>query len=410
MIPRGLSLLQAPPFSVIARFFITFPLFGVLSSILAFSYLIKEPFNLPALVHTFTLGLMASVMLGALFQMLPVVAGAVIENPLPKAEISHLSLVLGTLLLIFGFLSGQSLALWGSLLLLAGGLYFTAFLMFFKLIKLKSYTPTSKGMKFALGLFTVGISCGVLMVLSLLGTVNLNYGFFLNAHISFLLFGWVCLLIASVAFQVIEMFFVTPPYPKNFSNLFPLATTFFVLLNTFFESFFTKILISLLFLSFAVLTIERLLKRRRKIPDPLISLWYLGMGFLLMAMILYPFTDKYEIFLLFLLLFGNFALSVIMAMSYRIIPFLVWFHLSAEGSEAPTMYEIIKPSWIWFNYRVHLIASFLSVISFILEYKILWLFALAFYTFSFLLLFTGLLKGCLKYFKKPHRQSVSLQR
>jgi len=90
MIPRGLSLLQAPPFSVVARFYVSSVLFALLGVVAGFFMLRGEPFNLPAFVHIFTLGFMASVMIGSLFQMLPVVVGAVIEEPLRKAEVTHI--------------------------------------------------------------------------------------------------------------------------------------------------------------------------------------------------------------------------------------------------------------------------------------------------------------------------------
>jgi len=411
MIPRGLSLLQAPPFSVIARFYITSPLFGLLGALLGASFLTGEPFNLPALVHLFTIGFMASVMIGSLFQMLPVVVGAVIEDPLWKSEVTHVALTVGLPLLVAGFLSGQPLALGGGMLLIAGGVYFITAIMLYRLFRLKSHTPTARGMKYAVSLFALGILFGVLMILSLTGIANIDYAFLLRAHLHLLLFGWIALLIVSVAFQVIEMFFVTPPYPRAFADRFPAVLTLLIALTLFTDNLLVRLTLSLLLVSFALLTISRLRNRRRKIPDPLVNLWYTGMVLLAAAMALYPFTDlRYELFLLFLFLFGSFAHSVILAMIYRIIPFLVWFHMSSEGvPSAPTMHEVIRPKWIWLSYRLHLISVALFLISFFSGSTLLWSVTAGTYLLSFSLLFFNVLKGVLTYFRRPYPSGVSPQ-
>ncbi len=412
MIPRGLSLLQAPPFSIIARFYIASCLFGILGTLLGASFLMGESFNLPALVHVFTIGFMAFVMIGSLFQMLPVVVGAIIEDPLWKSEVTHSALAVGLPLLLAGFLSGQPLALGGGMLLIAGGVYFITGIMLRKLFGLKSYTPTARGMKYAVSLFAIGILFGVLMVLVLAGIANLNYTFLLKAHLHLLLFGWIALLIVSVAFQVIEMFFVTPSYPRVFADWFPAVLTLLIALTVLTDSFPAKLALSLLLVSFALLTISRLRNRRRKIPDPLVNLWYTGMVLLTVSMVLYPFTGfRYELFLLFLFLFGSFAHSVILAMIYRIVPFLVWFHMSNEGvPSAPTMHEVIRPGRIWLSYRLHLVSVTLFLISFFSGSTLLWSVTAGAYVLSFSLLFFNVLKGVLTYFRRPYPSGVSPQR
>jgi len=404
MIPRGLSLLQAPPFSVVARFYVSSVLFALLGVVAGFFMLRGEPFNLPAFVHIFTLGFMASVMIGSLFQMLPVVVGAVIEEPLRKAEVTHIALTVGIPLLLVGFLTGQPPALIGGMLLVAGGIFFVVWVMLRKLLPQESHTPTARGIKFAVVLFGAGILLGVLMILALTGILNVNYALLLKGHLHLLLFGWIATLIASVAFQVIEMFFVTPPYPKRYAENFPLLLTALTGLVLIADGYLTRILLSLFLLSFAFLTVNRLRRRRRKIPDPLVNLWYLGMGLLAVSMFLYPLTGlRYELFLLFLFLFGSFAHSVIMAMLYRIIPFLVWFHLSSEGvSPAPTMHEVIKPRWIWLSYRLHAVSVAFFLISFLSGNTSLWSVTLVLYGLSFGLLSVNVLTGVLTYFRRSY--------
>ncbi len=56
--------------------------------------------------------------------------------------------------------------------------------------------------------------------------------------------------------------------------------------------------------------------------------------------------------LLFIL---GFALSVIHGMLYKIIPFLVWFHLFRGGIKkgVPNMKQIIPESWMWRHLWLH---------------------------------------------------------
>jgi hypothetical protein len=61
-----------------------------------------------ALTHLITVGFMLQVMLGAMIQILPVVAGANIARPLRVATLVHALLVRGALLLVAGFLSFPS--------------------------------------------------------------------------------------------------------------------------------------------------------------------------------------------------------------------------------------------------------------------------------------------------------------
>ena len=63
--------------------------------------------------------------------------------------------------------------------------------------------------------------------------------------------------------------------------------------------------------------------------------------------------------------FISFVLSIIFAMVYKIVPFLVWFHLSNQGyMEAPMMFDVIHPKKAKIHFWIHiamLIAWMLSI-------------------------------------------------
>ncbi|WP_461829342.1 hypothetical protein [Aquifex sp.] len=395
MIPQGINLLYLPPFSIIGRFFATAVLFGLLEGLFLLYQAISGSFYLFPTVHLFTLGFMTLTMIGALFQMLPVVAGAVIEDPLEKAFVVHLTLSTGAFLLPLGAALGSFPLTLLSLLFLLSGVFYIVPIMLKKLFTVKELRDAPRGFRYSLLSFGIAVILGALLVLSLLGLVSTDYSYLLDLHLSFMLFGWTATLVASVSFQVIEMFFVTPPYPKVLTRNLA-RTTFLLLLLKFLlpKVVIIDTLISLLFVIYAGITIDRLRKRRRKLPDPLIYLWYVGMIFLILSAMFYPLRHGY--FYLFILSFGLFVLSVIMSMMYRIIPFLVWMHLMNKGvTNAPTMHQIIEPDNIWTNFYVHLSA----IISLVLLLSGEELIPSLFFFVNFLLLAVNIYRGIGTYIK-----------
>lgn len=173
MIPEELQLLYLPPFSIIARFFITALVFVNLGILFLFYEYFSGNFNLTPTVHIYTLGF--------------------ISNSLAFTG-------LGILLFTF---------------------FYIVPLMLFKLFKVKELKDAPRGFIYALFSFLIGIIFASLFVLNFFGVLHLNHGNLFNFHISFMLYGWTAVLVASVSFQVIEMFFVTPPYPKFITKYLP---------------------------------------------------------------------------------------------------------------------------------------------------------------------------------------------
>jgi len=359
---QGLSLLQAPPFIIVFGFFLTACLFGVFASFFELFLSIKGSFNLPPLVHLYTLGFALFTMFGALFQMLPVVAGAVIKNSKPKAFLSYILLLLGSTLMFVGFLKRDYLILGAIFAYL--GIVYTSLLMLWHLFKVKAYIPTPMGFRYALGFLLLGASIGLYQVLSYFDLVPF-WERAIYVHLTLLLFGWIGLLVASVSFQVVEMFFVAEPYNKSFSMNFPLMVLFGLVLS-YFGGFFSVPLV-ILFLSYSYMTIRRLIKRKRGM-EPSILFWYMSQTFLIISSLLYPFIHTY--FLPFLFSFLVFFSSIIMGMMYRIIPFLVWFHLSNMlAKRVPLMSEVIPYESIRLNFYMHLLWVACIVLSFLLNQK-----------------------------------------
>ena len=66
--------------------------------------------------------------------------------------------------------------------------------------------------------------------------------------------------------------------------------------------------------------------------------------------------------------FASFALSVVFAMFYKIVPFLTWFHLNAQGYfTAPMMHEVIHPKTAKKHFWIHLAAIVTLLLSLFVE-------------------------------------------
>ena len=126
---------------------------------------------------------------------------------------------------------------------------------------------------------------------------------------------------------------------------------------------------------FAVVTLKLQSQRRRRVPDATLSFFRLGMFALLAAALfslaaLFPTAYNNHLRMLSVLAFLlGFAMSVMHGMLYKIVPFLVWFHLFRGGTNPantriPNMKEIIPERWMWWHIKLHgatLVAALLAI-------------------------------------------------
>ena len=375
---NGLSLDQAPPISVIFRFFFSGALFGILAGILIllFKTSIFNAHSLEAIIltHTLTLGVMLSFMFAALFQMLPVIAGVTLKSPIQKADLVQYPFVLGVISLLFAFNFHSPLLFGMASLFLGGSILYIAVIMLKNLIKLPHHSSSSKGILVTL----ISLFITIILALYLTGTLaslfsGTYYTEVKEAHYSFGLFGWIALLIVSISFQVIEMFYVTPSYPKLVSSHLTVSLLSLLVITTIIGLFtsyiwiFSNILLAFVLSGYALLTLKRLTQRKRPLTDATVWFWRTGMSSLVLSMVLMAISQFKEIAALQTLsyiFFASFALSIVFAMFYKIVPFLTWFHLNSQGYfTAPMMHEVIHPK----TAKKHLYIHLATIVTFVLS-------------------------------------------
>ncbi len=376
MIGGGLSLDQSPPFFSSGRFFLTAPLFIMLAGfILIFKdiTLVRSTPEVVTLVHLFTLGVFSMIMFGAIQQMLPVLAGAQLPKANLISKISHLFLLLGTLIFSLGFLgemhpflmyTAATLLLLSFILVLGGSAY--------AILTVEKSSPTVKAMSLALIAGLITSVLGFWMMQNYIGEYNSVHGSIMFVHMVVGIFGFAGILIIGVAFKIIPMFYVAPGF-KNFckgwvANLIAVGISMWALFTMVWPSlqWIAILVLTTFFTAFSTTIILKLNKRRRPISD--ITVWYwrvagvslfVGMFVIMVNIWVEADLDVYVA----AFIGGGFVLSILTGMLYKIVPFLVWFHLNAKGHfEIPTMREMLNKKMADTQFVFHILSLLLLMV------------------------------------------------
>jgi hypothetical protein len=337
----GLSTDQAPPFAVPMQFFLTAPWFAVAAGLvlawqgpdmLATRW---APASLAA-AHLLGLGFLGLVMCGALFQILPVLAGV----PVPGAGwVSRVVLACwapGAAGLAAGFIVGHDGLLIGSAGLLAAGILVFAAAVGMALRESKAVPETVLGMKLAVVALVVALFLGGILLAALVNRVGLfAFPAWVDMHLSWALLGWCGLLLVGVGLQLVPLFHVTPPYPTWLRRHVPaaiLGSLLGISLGHWLDDVLVRVVSEAVGLAamqvFAVLTVLRQTQRQRPLWDVTLSFWWLGLGCLTAAVLAWALHAD-QVVVGALVLAGP-AVAIPMGMLYKIVPFLAWLHLQGR--------------------------------------------------------------------------------
>lgn len=389
----GLSVDQAPPISAPVRFFLTAPLFAILAGILILfsdASTLSSRFSTDAIVitHAITIGFLSFVMFGALVQMLPVLAGVKVPKVAFVSKISYIFMLFGAIFMIFGlWLNISKLILAASLFLGIGFLT----LIIPMLIAFKSVVNVTASIRAMITSLVFALLI-VLMGMHLLASYGIGkfsglHVLFANIHSVWAVFGFAGILIIGVAFHVLPMFYVAPRFKqfckKRVVILITTGLVLWLILNIFFDSYATiaKIWIALFFWAFSTTVYLKLNARRRKVSD--VTVWYWRSAAVFMTLGTFAWTindffDEKYIVIVSILIGGGFIFSIMSGMLYKIVPFLVWFHLNAKGyMSIPTMNDMINKKLAMIQFILFIISLIGFIISFFIS-DLLPLFALTF--------------------------------
>jgi hypothetical protein len=284
-----------------------------------------------------------------------------------------------------GFLTAKPAAFWVGIVLLGSGLAVFLTAAAISLTRAMA-SATVNGVRLAAIGLGITVLLGVALALQRSGWwAPPAVDAVMSAHVSFGLLGWVLLLVIGVAYQVVPMFQITPPYPPRLSRWLGGAAFALLCLHAAAPLLPEPVIatatllaesgLAAVLLIFALHTLRLQSRRRRKLPDVTLDFWRVGMISLiasvavwLVAQLWTAWADSHAYPLLLGVLFiGGFAVSVVSGMLYKIVPFLAWFHLQAQlqarAGSIPTMRDMIAGRWARLQFRLHLGAIALLVMA-----------------------------------------------
>ena len=328
----------APPFKLIAPYFIIGVIFYLISSVFSLSININElnihnP-DLLSWTHLFLLGFVMMTIFGAMAQLIPV-----------TLEVGHFSvefyyiiyplLLIGTLLMAFGFLYNSSLLPYGGILVLISMFVFLVEI-FLTMKKVKIFTNVIKSILVSNIFLFIGVIIGIIMALTYAGQINTNINELLKAHVFSVVLGYIIITIMALSLVLLPMFGLSHNFSQKPLNnaviIMTVAVSFVILSGVFSIPILDKIgyvlSVSSLCIYFYQVYLIYKTRARKENDIYIISLFFSFISFLASIILgyIYIFLD-YEplLFTAAWLLVSGFVAFVIIGHLYKIVPFLVWF-------------------------------------------------------------------------------------
>lgn len=374
----GLRTDQAPPLAIPASFFLLSPLAMIAAGVLLFFHpealAARWSGAALALTHLGTLGLLGSTMLGALYQLIPVVAGA----PVPAIRLAHgvhAFYLSGLVALVGRFLGLPPLA--GAIGLVALG---CAFLLFFlpvavALFRAPSASATPLGLRVSVVALLLVVLVGLRVGLGHAGGSFAAARFvWAQVHLSLGLLGWVGGLLAAAAWQLVPMFYLAPSFPPALPRLvhglqaLGLALLLGVLLaaEAGLDVGVGSALLAAAPLALGVwllgpaAVLRALLLRKRARADGSVRFWLAGAPVALAlpwlgAWAVYAEDPRWGLAFAWLALWGH-AATILHGMLTRILPFLTWFHRFSRllgKAPVPPMRALYPDSRVRIGWGLH---------------------------------------------------------
>ncbi|MBK1720674.1 hypothetical protein [Thiocystis violacea] len=333
----GLSLDQAPPITVPFAFFLAAPFFAMLVGLLLVwqgEAVLASRWSPAALAatHLLALGFLTQIMCGALFQMLPVLAGAPVPGVVPVGRLTQLCLVPGSLALSWGLYAGGRVWLMAGGTALAVGVAVFASAVGIALARARGVPRTLMAMRLALVALVMTLLLGLMLLTALLGAQIPRFSAWVDLHLAWGLLGWAGLLIMGVGYQVVPMFHVTPGYPAWATRAGAplviaglLGATLATGMGRVDAAAWLSLFAAVGLAVFAMVTLS--LQRRRERPriDVTLLYWWTAMLAILASAAAWLLGGRGELVGVLMLLGVGVALPT--GMLLKIMPFLSWFHL-----------------------------------------------------------------------------------
>ena len=328
----------APPFKLIAPFFILGGFFYLISTFFLFSFCVEDLSFLDpkvlGFVHLFLLGFIMMIIFGAMAQLVPVVL-----------EVGHFGvelfyaiwplLLIGTVLMVFGFLYSPALLPYGGVVVLTSMMIFVMEI-FMTIFKVEKLNLVMSSVLISNTFLFFGIIFGLLMALSYAGTITVDITTLLHGHVYLVIGGYITITIMGLSIVLVPMFTLSHGFsmkPLEISVSMMSIGVVLVVLGSLLQTEYIEYIgyaVSIISLGFYFYIIYIIYTTRPRKENDVYAISmmfsYISMLVSIAIGILYFITNKEEFLLAsgWLLFFGFFGF-LITGHIYKIIPFLVWF-------------------------------------------------------------------------------------
>lgn len=328
----------APPFKLIAPYFIIGVISFVFSTLLLFGFDVESLSTLDhttlSWVHIFLLGFVMMIIFGAMAQLVPVVL-EVGHFAVELYYIIYPLLFVGTLLMGYGFFDAPALLPYGGMIVLIALLIFVLE-TFLTIQKVKKLNLAMMSVLLANSFLFLGLLFGIVMALGYAGTLDVDIGALLSAHIYLVLVGYVGVTIMGMSLILLPMFWLSHSFSWK-PVTYALYLISFGVICVMFSSLFKSSILEysgyiLTFIAFCLYfyQVYIIYKTRVRVEkDIYLKSLLFSYGSLFVTLLLgvvYFFLPSQTLLLsMGWIVFLGYITFIINGHLYKIVPFLVWY-------------------------------------------------------------------------------------
>lgn len=368
----------APPFKLIAPYFIIGTIFLIISSILPLGINIENLHYLDPIVlgwvHMLLLGFVMMTIFGAMAQLIPV-----------TLEVGHFSiefyyiiwplLLIGTILMSLGFFSYSSLLPYGGTIVLISMFIFLAE-VFLTIKKVKNFNNVIKSLFISNIFLLLGVIVGIILALTYAGAIVTDMQLLLKVHVYFVVGGYICITIMALSLILLPMFGLSHNFSQKPINTAVILMSIGVTLVAFSGFFnissidYLGYILSIMSMGLYLYQVFLIYKTRaRKENDIYVISLFTSFGslFLAICFIIIYFITYYQPLILTSgwLVFMGFFKFVLSGHIYKIVPFLVWFEKFSPlvgKQKVPMLADMVPVSASKFEFWFGLLGLIVSTI------------------------------------------------
>lgn len=328
----------APPFKLIAPYFIIGAIFFVISVALLFGFDVSTLNSLDSMtlswVHIFLLGFVMMVIFGAMAQLVPVVL-EVGHFAVDLYYVIYPLLLIGTILMGYGFILSPALLPYGGIVVLVSLLIFVLE-TFLTINKVKKLNLVMTSVLLANTFLFLGLIFGILMALGYAGTIQVDIVSLLKAHIYLVLGGYVGITIMGMSLILLPMFWLSHSFswkPVTYalwSMSIGVTLVMFSSITDIFLLEYSGYLLSIVALVLYFYQIYVIYKTRVRLDNDIylhsLLFSYSSLALSIFLGVVYLFFPSPNLLLTIgWVVFLGYITFIITGHLYKIVPFLVWY-------------------------------------------------------------------------------------